>query len=139
MNRFSKISILFVFILSALSLSAQDKRNMFNPVNYSVTSQMIAPDARAAGLGDVGAATDPDVVSQFWNPAKYPFTISRAGVALNYTPWLRQLVNDIDLAYLAGYYRIGDYSAISGSFRYFSLGEVNTHVRCAIQIRWNDN
>ena len=88
MNRFSKISVLFVFILSALSLSAQDKRNMFNPVNYSVTSQMIAPDARAAGLGDVGAATDPDVVSQFWNPAKYPFTISRAGVALNYTPWL---------------------------------------------------
>ena len=127
MNRFSKISVLFVFILSALSLSAQDKRNMFNPENYSVTSQMIAPDARAAGLGDVGAATDPDVVSQFWNPAKYPFTISRAGVALNYTPWLRQLVNDIDLAYLAGYYRIGDYSAISGSFRYFSLGEVNTY------------
>ncbi len=128
MNRFSKISVLFVFILSAHSLSAQDKRNMFNPVYYSVTSQMIAPDARAAGLGDVGAATDPDVVSQFWNPAKYPFTISRAGVALNYTPWLRQLVNDIDLAYLAGYYRIGDYSAISGSFRYFSLGEVNTYV-----------
>lgn len=131
MNRFSKISILFVFILSALSLSAQDKRNMFNPVNYSVTSQMIAPDARAAGLGDVGAATDPDVVSQFWNPAKYPFTISRAGVALNYTPWLRQLVNDIDLAYLAGYYRIGDYSAISGSFRYFSLGEVNAYTQQA--------
>lgn len=129
MNRFSKISVLFVFILSALSLSAQDKRNMFNPVNYSVTSQMIAPDARAAGLGDVGAATDPDVVSQFWNPAKYPFTISRAGVALNYTPWLRQLVNDIDLAYLAGYYRIGDYSAISGSFRYFSLGEVNAYTQ----------
>lgn len=128
MNRFSKISVLFVFILSALSLSAQDKRNMFNPVNYSVTSQMIAPDARAAGLGDVGAATDPDVVSQFWNPAKYPFTISRAGVALNYTPWLRQLVNDIDLAYLAGYYHIGNYSAISGSFRYFSLGEVNTYI-----------
>ena len=133
MNRFSKISILFVFILSALSLSAQDKRNMFNPVNYSVTSQMIAPDARAAGLGDVGAATDPDVVSQFWNPAKYPFTISRAGVALNYTPWLRQLVNDIDLAYLAGYYRIGDYSAISGSFRYFSLGEVNLFWNCAVK------
>ena len=101
---------------------------MFNPVHSSVTSQMIAPDARSAGLGDVGAATDPDVVSQYWNPAKYPFTISRAGVALNYTPWLRQLVNDIDLAYLAGYYRIGDYSAMSGSLRYFSLGEVTTNV-----------
>ena len=77
-------------------------------------------------MGDVGAATDPDVVSQYWNPAKYPFTISRAGVALNYTPWLRSLVNDIDLAYLAGYYRIGDYSAVSASLRYFSLGEVFT-------------
>ena len=57
-------------------------------------------------------------------PQKYPFTISRAGVALNYTPWLRQLVSDMDLAYLAGYYRIGDYSAVSASLRYFSLGEV---------------
>lgn len=75
-------------------------------------------------MGDTGAATDPDVNSQYWNPAKYPLTISRAGVALNYTPWLRQLVNDIDLAYLAGYYRIGDYSAVSASLRYFSLGEV---------------
>lgn len=75
-------------------------------------------------MGDVGAATDPDVNSQFWNPAKYPFTISRAGVAVSYTPWLRKLVNDIDLAYLAGYYRIGDYQAVSGSLRYFSLGEV---------------
>lgn len=97
---------------------------MFNPEKNSVTSQSIAPDARAGGMGDTGAATDPDVASQYWNPAKYPFTISRAGVALNYTPWLRQLVSDIDLAYLVGYYRIGDYSAVSGSLRYFSLGEV---------------
>lgn len=106
---------------------AQDKLDMFNPVNTSVTSQMIAPDARAAGMGDVGAATDPDVNSQYWNPAKYPFCISRAGVALNYTPWLRQLVSDMDLAYLSGYYRIGDYSAVSASLRYFSLGEVMTN------------
>lgn len=105
---------------------AQDKMDMFNPVNTSVTSQMIAPDARAAGMGDVGVATDPDVNSQYWNPAKYPFCISRAGVALNYTPWLRQLVSDMDLAYLSGYYRIGDYSAVSASLRYFSLGEVMT-------------
>lgn len=109
-----------------LCVAAQDKRDMFNPVNTSVTSQSIAPDARAAGMGDVGVATDPDVNSQYWNPAKYPFTISRAGIALNYTPWLRQLVSDMDLAYLSGYYRIGDYSAVSGSLRYFSLGEVFT-------------
>ena len=121
-RRFSSIVILL--LASVTALAQDDKTDMFNPVNYSVTSQMIAPDARAAGLGDVGAATDPDVNSQYWNPAKYPFNISRAGVSINYTPWLRQLVNDIDLAQLVGYYRIGDYSAVSASLRYFSLGEV---------------
>lgn len=115
-----------LFLACSLTTMAQDKKSFFNPENFSVTSQTIAPDARSAGMGDVGAATDPDAVSQYWNPAKYPFCISRAGVALNYTPWLRQLVSDMDLAYLAGYYRIGDYSAISGSLRYFSLGEVFT-------------
>ena len=119
------IAILMLAIAALVSMPAKaQKEEIFNPVKTSVTSQTIAPDAHAAGMGDVGAATDPDVVSQYWNPAKYPFTISRAGVALNYTPWLRQLVNDMDLAYLAGYYRIGDYSAVSASLRYFSLGEV---------------
>ena len=114
-----------MLMLAAIALPAMaQKDNFFNPVTTSVTSQSIAPDARSAGMGDVGAATDPDVVSQYWNPAKYPFNISRAGVAINYTPWLRQLVSDIDLAYVAGYYRIGDYSAVSASLRYFSLGEV---------------
>jgi hypothetical protein len=117
-------ALLFVAISSAVN--AQEKTDIFNPERNSVTSQTIAPDARAAGMGDVGAATDPDVNSQYWNPAKYPFCISRAGVAVNYTPWLRQLVNDMDLAHLAGYYRIGDYSAVSASLRYFSLGEVMT-------------
>ena len=116
---------LFTIHYSLFTTQAQDDKSaMFNPVEHAVVSQTIAPDARSAGMGDVGAATDPDVNSQYWNPAKYPFCISRAGIALNYTPWLRQIVNDIDLAYLAGYYRIGDYSAISGSVRYFSLGEV---------------
>ena len=118
-----RLYILGLLTLLALPAAAQ-KEDFFNPVNTSVTSQTIAPDARSAGMGDVGVATDPDVVSQYWNPAKYPFTISRAGVALNYTPWLRELVNDMDLAYLAGYYRIGDYSAVSASLRYFSIGEV---------------
>ena len=122
-NRFYMLMMGLVMVAAA---SAQDKLSQFNQVEYAVISQTIAPDARAAGMGDVGAATDPDVNSQYWNPAKYPFCISRAGVALNYTPWLRQLVNDIDLAYVAGYYRIGDNSAISGSLRYFSLGEVMT-------------
>ena len=123
MKKTFRIIILALVLALAMPAAAQ-KEDFFNPVNTSVTSQTIAPDARSAGMGDVGVATDPDVVSQYWNPAKYPFTISRAGVALNYTPWLRQLVNDMDLAYLAGYYRIGDYSAVSASLRYFSLGEV---------------
>ena len=123
MRTYIKTLIAAVCVAVALPAAAQ-KEDFFNPVNTSVTSQTIAPDARSAGMGDVGVATDPDVVSQYWNPAKYPFAISRAGVALNYTPWLRQLVNDMDLAYLAGYYRIGDYSAVSASLRYFSLGEV---------------
>ena len=127
MNTRQIVIIACVILMLPMKMAAQDKANMFNPINTSVTSQTIAPDARAAGMGDVGAATDPDVVSQYWNPAKYPFTISRAGVSLNYTPWLRQLVSDIDLAYLVGYYRIGDYSAVSGSLRYFSLGEVYTN------------
>lgn len=124
MNRIIRIVLTSVFAFVMTAVSAQDKKDMFNPVNASVTSQTIAPDARAAGMGDVGVATEADANSQYWNPAKYPFAISRAGVSLNYTPWLRQLVSDMDLAYLAGYYRIGDYSAISGSLRYFSLGEV---------------
>ena len=111
-------------LIAATNTARAQKEDYFNPVNTSVTSQTIAPDARAAGMGDVGVATDPDAVSQYWNPAKYPFNISRAGIALNYTPWLRELVSDMDLAYLCGYYRIGDYSAVSASLRYFSLGEV---------------
>lgn len=134
MNQSFRLTILALAVLVSTTVTAQDKRNMFNPVNASVTSQTIAPDARAAGMGDVGAATDPDVNSQYWNPAKYPFNISRAGVSLNYTPWLRQLVSDIDLAYLAGYYRIGDYSAVSASMRYFSLGEVQSNDGSALTI-----
>ncbi len=106
------------------TVQAQDKRNMFNPVNYTVTSLAIAPDARGGSMGDLGAATEADANSQYWNPAKYPFNVARAGVSASYTPWLRKLVNDIHLANLAGFYRIGDYSSLSGSLRFFSLGEV---------------
>lgn len=114
--------LLSAILLGTTSIMAQ--KEMFNPVLTGVTSLTIAPDSRAGAMGDVGAATDPDVNSQYWNPAKYPFAISPAGFSLAYTPWLRQLVSDIDLANLVGYYRIGDYQAISGSLTYFSLGDV---------------
>jgi len=116
--------LVLVFSMAAAAVDAQDKKNMFNPVNTSVTSLSIAPDARGGGMGDVGAATEADVNSQYWNPAKYPFNIARAGVAASYTPWLCKLGNDIDLANLVGCYRIGDYSAVHSSLRFFSLGEV---------------
>ena len=123
-----KTILLFATILlNAVALFAQkgsDAVQMFNPVMTGVTSLTIAPDSRAGAMGDVGVATDADVNSQYWNPAKYPFAISPAGFSLAYTPWLRQLVSDIDLANLVGYYRIGDYQAISGSLTYFSLGDV---------------
>jgi len=137
-NRCLRAALLLLAVCGqVLAVRGQDddKRMMFNPVEHAVISQTIAPDARAAGMGDVGAATDPDVNSQYWNPAKYPFCISRAGLSLNYTPWLRQLVNDIDMAYLAGYCRIGNYSAISGSLRYFSLGEVYTSDLSDVTVR----
>lgn len=119
------ISSLLLFF-TFLALSAEDEvRDQFNPVRTAVVSQTVAPDARAGGMGDVGAATDPDVHSQYWNPAKYPFTISRAGFAINYTPWLRKLTTGIALLDAVGYVRLGDYQALSGSIRYFTLGEVN--------------
>ena len=124
----NRIFLLLLVAVMALPLMAQGKReglkNQLNPVYTGVTSLSIAPDARAGALGDVGVATEPDANSQYWNPAKYPFNIARAGVSMSYTPWLRQLVSDIDLVNLAGFYRIGDYSAVSASLTYFSLGEV---------------
>ena len=116
--------ILAILLMTLTTLTVLAQKEQFNPVYTGVTSLSIAPDARAGALGDVGVATEPDVNSQYWNPAKYPFNIARAGVSMSYTPWLRQLVSDIDLINLAGFYRIGDYSAVSASLTYFSLGEV---------------
>lgn len=117
-------ALLSVMTITA-NVYADGEKDKFNPVSTAVNSLKIGADARAGGMGDVGAATDPDVNSQAWNPAKYPFCISRAGLAVNYTPWLRKIVNDIDLGYVAGYMRLGDYTAVSSSLRYFSLGEVD--------------
>ena len=122
------IAISFVFA-AFMAYAADDiSKNEFNPITTGVTSLSITPDARGAAMGDVGAATDPDVNSQFWNPSKYAFAYSQGAVGLSYTPWLRKLVNDIFLGNLSGYWKIGsqDNQAISASLRYFSLGEVNT-------------
>ena len=115
-------------LLLAASVSAQ--KEDFNPIQTGTNSLNIAPDARGASMGDLGAATDPDANSQYWNPSKYAFSYSSAAVAINYTPWLRKLVNDIFLADVAGYWKLGsgDNQAISASLRYFSLGEVTNRL-----------
>lgn len=103
------------------------KDNEFNPVNTGVTTLDITPDARGSSMGNLGAATDPDINSQFWNPSKYAFAYSSGGLGISYTPWLRKIVNDIFLADVSGYFKLGggDNQALSASFRYFSLGEVS--------------
>ena len=124
---FRVLLVAFAIVLAGVQLSfAENKiKDEFNPIQTGVTSLGIAPDARGASMGDLGVATDPDVNSQFWNPSKYAFAYSQAGVSLSYTPWLRKLVNDIFLANLAGYWKLGsnDNQALSASLRYFSLGK----------------
>lgn len=133
-NLMNHFQIPLLLSLVALPAFAQDEiRDQFNPVRTAVTSQSIAPDARAGGMGDVGVATNPDVHSQYWNPAKYPFTISRAGFAINYTPWLRKLTTGIALLDAAGYIRLGDYQALSASLRYFTLGEVQAEENMSVK------
>ena len=125
MNIKKLLIISFILVGSVVVVMAENPKNFYNPVTSGVPSLTISPDARAGGMGDVGAATEPDINSQYWNPAKYANIKSVAGVSLSYTPWLRKIVKDIDLAYLAGYYKIGDLQAVSMSLRYFSLGSIS--------------
>ena len=113
---------IFAIALSVAPILADDE--VMNPIITSMPSLSIAPDAHAGGMGDIGAATNPDLNSQHWNPAKYAFMESHGGITANYTPWLTKLVNDINLAYIAGYYKWDDVQGISASFTYFSLGKV---------------
>ena len=115
---------IFLALSLVLSLSYTVKAQENNPIITAVPSLSIAPDARGGGMGDIGAATDADVNSQYWNPSKYVFMDSEVGFSLSYTPWLRQLVTDIDLAYLAGYWKFNENQAVSASLRYFSLGDI---------------
>lgn len=124
--RYYLLTLLLAFT-GILGVKAQ--KNEFNPIETGVTSLSIAPDARGASMGDLGAATDPDANSQFWNPSKYAFAYGKGAVSLSYTPWLRKLVNDIFLANLSGYWKVGsgDNQSVSATLRYFSLGEVGQY------------
>ena len=116
--------ILLVVILLPKTYAQTTSTTGANVITTGVPFLTIAPDSRGGAMGDVGAATSPDINSQHWNPAKYGFIKSDMGVALSYTPWLRNLVSDINLAYLVGYKRLDDMQTMSASLRYFSLGDI---------------
>ncbi len=120
---FTALIVLPVQALFAQTSIDGDK-TIFNPITTGVPFLSIAPDARGGAMGDVGVATSPDAYSQYWNPSKLAFIDGAGGMAISYTPWLRKLVKDIDLAYLSGYYKIADVQTVGASLRYFSLGEV---------------
>ena len=128
MKIFSKSSLMLLIIsmMTASVYAEDDKYQQFSPIHTAIPSLSIAPDARGGSMGDNGAATLPDINSQFWNASKYAFMESKAGVAISYTPWLRKLVRDVYMAHAAGYYKPGqnDRSAIGASLRYFSLGAI---------------
>lgn len=105
--------------LLALSVSAT------NPILTAMPSMSITPDARGGGMGDLGTATTPDVNNNYWNVAKWAYMEQKGGISANYTPWLRKIVSDINLAHLEGWYNISDKAgAVSASFTYFKMGEV---------------
>jgi len=128
MNRFlSKKVIPFGFILLfGLVSEAQttSTETRYNPITTAVPFLTITPDSRHGAMGDVGAATSPDANAQYWNPSKLAFAEEKYGLSLSFTPWLRQLVSDVNLAYLAGYMRLNAQQTLGASLRYFSMGEI---------------
>lgn len=112
-----------VLLVSVVSVNAQSVTGS-NVVTTALPFLSIAPDSRGGAIGDAGAATSPDITSQHYNPAKYAFMKSNSGIALSYTPWLRALVTDMNLAYLVGYHKLDEIQSISGSLRYFDLGSI---------------
>ena len=126
---FTATVALCVILIAAQTATAQDYREVLgqrvNTITTAVPFLMIAPDARAGAMGDAGVSSAPDINSMHWNPAKYAFMDQDFGVAMNYTPWLRSLVPDINLSYLTGYRRLDDLQTIAFSMKYFTLGDIN--------------
>lgn len=118
------IFVIVLVITTAEIAKGQATTSGANTITTAVPFLSITPDSRAGGMGDAGVGTTPDLSSQHWNPAKYAFMESEMGVSLSYSPWLRALVDDMNLAYLVGYKKIDDVQTVSSSLRYFSLGDI---------------
>ncbi len=114
--------VLVCLLLTGIMAKAQEE---YNVIPTAVPALMIAPDARSAGMGDLGVSTSPDVYSMHWNPAKYAFIEDDFSLGLAYTPWLRKLVPDMNIAYLAVSKRVSSKSTVAGSLLYFNLGDIN--------------
>lgn len=129
MKRIEKFTLLFLMLLATCSLKAQNVGQVlgqdleYNVISTAVPFMMIAPDARSSAMGDVGVSTSPDVYSMHWNPAKYAFIENDFSVGLAYSPWLRQLVPDMNIAYLGMAKRVSPKSTVAATLRYFSLGD----------------
>lgn len=124
-----RLILLFACVLAITRIFAQDPNDTEQAdgsrvISTAVPFLTISPDARSGGMGDVGVATSPDAYSLFWNPAKYAFSDKTFGFGIGYVPWLRSLVNDIGLASVTGYGKIGERQAIAMSLRFFSMGAV---------------
>jgi len=114
-----------LLIASIATLETKAQNDSINVVTTAVPMLRISPDARAGGMGDVGIASTPDANSSFWNQAKIPFGTQKSALAITYTPWLKDLgLNDVYLITLAGYHQLAEGQAVSGSIRYFSLGNI---------------
>src|SRR5687768_13724448 len=114
-----------ILILTGLAETIKSQNTQsINVVTTAVPFLRIAPDARTGGMGDLAVATSPDANSTDWNLAKVPFNTNKGGISLSYTPWLSDILNDVYLAAVAGYYKFNEEEAISGSLRYFSLGDI---------------
>lgn len=113
-----------ILLFSGLSTTLKAQVDPINVVTTAVPFLRISPDARSGGMGDLGVATSPDANSGFWNMGKVAFNQSKAGITATYTPWLKDVVNDVYLASLSGYYKLDDMQAISAGLRYFSLGNI---------------
>ncbi len=126
-KRFALIGLSLLTGLTTQSIAQTNLNGQVNTITTAVPFLRISPDARSGGMGDVGIAISPDANAQFWNVGKIPFAPKKFGVSMTYTPWLKDLVPDIWLGYLAGYAKFGqnDNQAVSASLRYFSLGDIN--------------
>ncbi len=119
------LSLLLSFSIKAqISTGDLTGQDAGNPIPTAVPLLNITPDSRAGAMGDVGVASSADANSLYWNVAKYPFAEKSSGLAISYTPWLRNLADDIDLSYLAGYYDLDKRQTLSFGMRYFSLGSI---------------